>query len=309
MTSRRWGRGESITDRADRDKGLTNKKTPARRRAPGGHRVGLRRFAALTVTVLFIAIGAFEGVTVIRYAVQRPDVTLGLDVRLYVEHAERWLAGGGFYMAEQARPYVVESLWPYPPLYPPVVLYLLVPLVWGVPWPVWWLVPLGLVAAAVIRRRPAWWQWPLLAAVLVYPKTWMILVYGNPTMWALAFLAAGMIWGMTPFAALKLTYAPLALIGVRRRAWWASVGIGLLLALPFGAMWSEFGAAILNASTAWGAWYTLGDVPIAVLLAAGLYAKDAKERRAVGTRPARPRDDGSGAGVDDGLDGVGVRPH
>lgn len=227
-------------------------------------------FAALLAAVVLLGFGAAEGVFAWRLAVQQPDITVAMDLRLYVEHTTRWLAGGGFYVPEQMTPYVIEDLFPYPPMYPPVVLYLLVPLVWGVPWIVWWLVPAALIGIAIVTRGPAWWQWPLLALILVLPRTWMILIYGNPALWALAFLAAGMAWGTTPFAALKLTYAPLALIGIGRRHWWIAAGIGLLLALPFGAMWLDFGRAILNATSSRGAEYVLGEWPIALLLVAGL---------------------------------------
>jgi hypothetical protein len=235
--------------------------------------LGLGRFAGLVLAVVLLIFGAAEGVFVWRLAFDNPDVTVAMDLRLYVEHATRWMAGGGFYLPEQMTPYVIEDIFPFPPMYPPVILYLLVPMVWGVPWIAWWLVPAGIIAAAIVTRRPAWWQWPLLALILVLPRTWMILVYGNPALWALAFLAAGMVWGTTPFAALKLTYLPLALIGIGRRKWWLAAGIGLLLAVPFGAMWVDFARAVVNASSSRGAEYVLGEWPIALLLVAGLASR------------------------------------
>ena len=232
--------------------------------------LGLGRFAGLVAAAVLLVFGAAEGVSVWRSAIQNPDVTLAMDLRLYVEHATRWIAGGGFYLPEQTTPYVIEDLFPYPPMYPPVILYLLVPIVWGIPWIAWWLVPAAIITAAIVARRPAWWQWPLLALILVLPRTWMILIYGNPALWALAFLAAGTVWGTTPFAALKLTYLPLALIGIGRRRWWLAAGIGVLFALPFGAMWLDFAGAIANASSNWGTVYVLGEWPIALLLVVGL---------------------------------------
>jgi hypothetical protein len=156
-------------------------------------------------------------------------------------------------------------------------------------------VPLAIIGAAVARSRPSPWQWVALAAILVYPRTWTIIVLGNPAMWALAFLAAGMVWKWPAvFVALKATFAPLALVGIRDRRWWLALGGGLVLALPFGTMWLDFPVAVLNAQTSRGIEYTLGEWPIALLLVVSLARVPAgrwswRSARRIATDPALPR--------------------
>jgi hypothetical protein len=229
------------------------------------------KVAAYALTGLLLVFALLEAAIVLPPALTTGiDVTWGMDFRAYLEHAARWLAGDGFYLpAQLAGPYVVEEVTGA--VYPPVLLYLLVPFVWGVPWLVWWLVPLGIVAAAVARSRPSPWQWVALVAVLCYPRTWTVIVLGNPAMWSLAALAAGMVWKWpAAFVPLKATFAPLALVGIRDRRWWYAAGVALVLALPFGAMWADFVVAVLNAQTSRGPEYTFGEWPIALLLVVGL---------------------------------------
>lgn len=229
-------------------------------------------FVARVLVVVLLALGVASALIVLPPALTSGlHVTWGMDFRAYLEHAERWLAGGGFYLPEQlAGPYIVEDNTGN--VYPPVLLYLLVPFVVGLPWIVWWAVPLGIIGAAIVARRPSPWQLVALALILVYPRSWTIVVLGNPAMWALAALAAGMVWtwplvGVT----LKLTFAPLALLGIRSRAWWAALGVAALLALPFGLMWLDYLTVIQNTETSRGLDYVLGEWPVAVLLLLGLY--------------------------------------
>lgn len=254
--------------------------------------VGLRAFGAFVVTVVLLVLAVVEAAIVLPPALTSGlHVTWGMDLRLYIEHATRWLAGEGFYVPVQlAGPYVIEEV--FGSVYPPVLLYLLVPFVVGLPWVLWWMVPLTVIGAAVVRSRPAWWQWPLLALILVYPRTWTVIVLGNPSMWALAALAAGMVWKWPAVGVLlKATLAPLALIGVRHRSWWVGLGIAVLLALPFGLMWLDYITAVTNAQTRWGFAYTLGDWPVALLLVAGLWESRSQSDRERRVEP-RPGEDG-----------------
>lgn len=228
-------------------------------------------FGAAVLTALLLMFALLEAAIVLPPALSTGiHVTWGMDFRAYLEHAERWLAGGGFYLPEQlAGPYVVEDITGA--VYAPVLLYLLVPFVWGLSWVVWWAVPLGIVAAAVVARRPSPWQWVVLAAILVYPRTWTVIVLGNPAMWAFAFLAAGMVWRWpAAFVPLKLTLAPFAIVGIGSRSFWKAAGVGLLLCLPFGYMWVEWVQAVVNAESSRGLEYTLGEWPIGILLVLGL---------------------------------------
>jgi hypothetical protein len=197
------------------------------------------------------------------------DVTWGMDFRVYMEHTQRWLAAEGFYLpAQLAGPYIVEDVTGA--VYPPVLLYLTVPFT-VLPWALWWLVPLAVIGAAVARSRPSPWQLVALALILVYPRTWTIVVLGNPAMWALAALAAGMVWKWPAVGVLlKATFAPLALVGIRHRSWWVALAVAGMLALPFGTMWLDWLTAVMNAETSRGLEYTLGEWPVALLLVVSL---------------------------------------
>lgn len=244
--------------------GLDTTKSPARRRG---------EVAAIAVTGLLLALAIVEAAIVLPQAFSRLHVTWGLDLRLYLEHTENWLAGEGFYLPVQlAGPYVMEDV--FGAAYPPVILYLLLPFAAGLPWIVWWLVPLGVIGAAVARSRPSWWQCAALALILVYPRTWMVIIYGNPSLWAFAALAAGMVWRWPAVGVLlKATLAPFALVGVRHKSWWLALAVAGMLAVPFGAMWLDYLTAMSNAESTRGPEYILGEWPIAILLVVGLYRR------------------------------------
>ena len=63
------------------------------------------------------------------------------------------------------------------------------------------------------------------------------------------------------------------LVGYGRRGWWLALGIGLLLCLPFGAMWIEYLTAVANARTSWGLDYLLGEWPIAAALIVAAFSR------------------------------------
>ena len=156
-------------------------------------------------------------------------------------------------------------------LYPPTTLLLFVPFTLWIPAVLWWAIPLAVIAVAIIRVRPAWWSWPILAAVLLYPRTWIFLMYGNPAMWMLAALAAGAASGWpTPLAALKLAFAPLALIGARDPRWRLGFAILAVVSLPFGVMWLDYCRVLINAQNPFGIGYLLGELPIAAALVVAL---------------------------------------
>jgi hypothetical protein len=252
--------------------------TESPRGAGAGERV--RRVAALAITSVLLVFAAIEAAIVLPPALTTGiDVTWGMDFRAYMEHTQRWLAGEGFYLpAQLAGPYIVEDVTGA--VYPPVLLYLLLPFVGGLPWALWWMVPLAVVAAAVVARRPSAWQLVALALILVYPRTWTVVVLGNPAMWAFAALAAGMVWKWPAVGVmLKVTFAPLALVGIRHRSWWYALAVAVLLALPFGLMWLDYVSVLLNTQTSRGIEYTLGEWPIALLLLLGLWRPKGEDVR------------------------------
>jgi hypothetical protein len=224
----------------------------------------LFRFAAIVATVALLIIAALEA-SVIIGTMARPDLTVGLDFHIYLERTRSWLAGDGFYLERQLTgPYSIAGA--YPVMYPPTLLYLTVPFT-VLPAILWWLIPLGIIGASLYRLRPAVWTWPILAATLCIPQTWMVLIYGNPSLWSFAALAAGLAWTWPlAFVALKPTLAPFALVGVRRRSFWMGVAAFALLALPFGAMWLDYLTVILNTRNELGIEYLVGQWPLGVAL-------------------------------------------
>ncbi len=74
----------------------------------------------------------------IRLAQDNPE-SLGVDYRLHMEAAQRWMDGGSFYQPWQlAAPYPTIGAGEI--LYPPIALALFVPFTF-LPWVLWWAVP------------------------------------------------------------------------------------------------------------------------------------------------------------------------
>ncbi len=230
-----------------------------------GRRFRLARFAAFMITVVLLVLAAAEIWLVtdgIRHGV---TTAVGIDVNQYLAHTQRWLHGGSWYLpAQLAGPYVVESIEGN--VYPPTLLYRTVPFALGLPMVLWYAVPMAIVALTYWRYPPAWWAWPILGAVLVYPRTYTVIVLGNPALWAIALAVAGVRWGWPAWGAtLKLTFAPLALVGLRSRRAWLVAGVATIaLALPFGALWTDYLRVLLNTQSNRGVVYVLGEWPIAV---------------------------------------------
>jgi hypothetical protein len=193
--------------------------------------------------------------------------SFGVDFHLYQTRARGFIEGEGFYLPYQmAGPYMV-STENAPTLYPPIVLYLLVPFALLPIDLLWWVVPFGVIALSLYRLRPPMWAWPILAAILAYPRTWVMVFNGNPALWVMAALLAGFVWTWPwAFVPVKLIHAPWALLGVRRRTFWKGVGVLALLALPFGTMWLDYALSVLNARNNMGLAYLVGEVPIALAL-------------------------------------------
>ena len=237
------------------------------------------RFAIAGATVVLLVCALIEAWIVLS-SVSPSDGTIGLDLHFYQANTTSWLAGDGFYRAGQlAGPYVVAD---GDAMYPPTVLLLLVPFTVGVPAVLWWAIPLGIAAATIVWVRPARWAWPVLLAIFVYHRTWMILVFGNPAMWALAALSVGAVWRWpAALAVLTLTFAPFALLGVRDRRWWLTAAVLVAVSVPFGAMWIDFAHVLLWAQSPHGFEYTLGEWPIAIALLV-VVRSGTRPRRSIG---------------------------
>lgn len=159
---------------------------------------------------------------------------VGEDYASYVSLGRRWLDTGLLYGDRQLTglPYHIEIN--VDNLYPPPAILLFAAFVF-LPWFAWYLIPIGLVAFAIWRARPALWTWPLMALCVLWPRTQGSFVVGNTDLWSAGFVAAGLVWNWPSVLGLfKPAFAPVVLIGIRRRSWWLTlaVGSGHLCALP-----------------------------------------------------------------------------
>jgi hypothetical protein len=210
-----------------------------------------------------LVIAAFPVLDFIR-AAAHPNINGygGIDYSLYMEATRRWLAGGPFF-----EPYQLAG--PYPismgdVLYQPNALLLFVPFT-VLPAFLWWAIPLGATAWAIVRMQPSVIAWPFIALCLAWPPTLARTVAGNPVMWVVAALALGCLYRWPSVGVLlKPTLFPFALIGVRDRRWWVALAVLVLLSLPFGTMWIDWLQAVTNAQNG-GLFYSFQDVPILLL--------------------------------------------
>jgi hypothetical protein len=184
----------------------------------------------------------------------------GQDLAIYLDAADRWLHGGGFYHAYQlAGPYPVAF---GDILYPPPSLALFVPFT-VFPVAFWWAIPVALVGASVWRLRPAPWALVGIVACLWWPDTIFRIILGNPVIWVVAFLALGATRPFfAPFALLKFTLAPAALLNVRSRAWWIGLAAFGAVSLLFLPMWPDYLRALANLRVDAGWAYSLRELPL-----------------------------------------------
>jgi hypothetical protein len=190
------------------------------------------------------------------------EQAVGIDFALYRDVAARWLAGGPFYEPHQlAGPYVVAH---GDILYPPVGLWLFVPFT-VLPAFLWWAIPAALTVWAIARVRPRPAVWPLMALCLAWPTTPLKIWTGNPVMWAAAAMSVAIVYRWAaPFALLKPSLFPFAAFGIRERAWWVGLGVLLLLCLPFGGLWADWVASVIN-SRGSGPLYSVLEAPMLLL--------------------------------------------
>jgi hypothetical protein len=197
---------------------------------------------------------------------------LGTDHAYYREIGQRWLDTGQFYLPRQlAGPYIVEA--DVDVLYPPIAIPFFVALRW-LPFPLWWIIPVAVIAVVVVRLRPARWTWPLIAFCVAWPRNLSDLLYGNSNMWVVAAVAAGVVLGWPAiFVALKPSLAPFALVGATRRSWWiAAALLGVATVLTLG-LWRDYLVAVRNSDAEW--YYSLEDaIPMSLPLIAWLGRRD-----------------------------------
>ena len=79
-------------------------------------------------------------------------------------------------------------------IYPPSALFLFVPFAVA-PWWLWWVVPIAITGYVIWRWRPAWWGVAAMLTLLCWPRAHAAFPYGNTDMWAMAGVAAALMWG------------------------------------------------------------------------------------------------------------------
>jgi hypothetical protein len=216
-----------------------------------------------------LALSAAAFVIPVLFVLAIPDPLeqpFGVDVALYREAAARWFAGGPFYEPHQlAGPYEVAH---GDILYPPVGLWLFVPIALLPVTPalaLWWGVPAAVTVWAIRRLRPRPAVWPLIALCLAWPTTPLKIWTGNPVIWSVAAMAIATTWrGAAPFSLLKPSLFPFALFGIRQRSWWVGLAGFVVLCLPFGSMWQDWVATVINARGG-GLLYSVLEAPMLAL--------------------------------------------
>jgi hypothetical protein len=186
----------------------------------------------------------------------------GVDYRLYMDTATRWLQGGPYF-----NPYQLAGSYPISAgdiLYPPVALVLFVPFTL-LPASLWWAVPAGALGFCLIRLRPGPLAWPFMALCLAWPPTLVKIVTGNPVIWAVAAMALGVLYYWPSVLVLiKPSLFPFALFGANKRRWWLALGGFALVCLPFGALWVDWIRSLIN-SQGGGLAYSALEIPMLAL--------------------------------------------
>ena len=228
-------------------------------------RIGLRlsRRTAIALSVAVFAIPLAFALFLVPDPLEQP---VGVDFVLYRDVAARWLAGGPYFEPYQtAGPYEIRA---GDVLYPPVGLWLFVPfavLPAPIAWGLWWLLPLGATAWAIRELRPRPEVWPLIALCIAWPTTLLKTWTGNPVIWSMGAMALATIYAWPAvFALLKPSLAPFALFGVNRRSWWIALAVLVVLGLPFGDLWGDWLASLMN-SRGGGLLYSTLEVPMLLL--------------------------------------------
>jgi hypothetical protein len=170
----------------------------------------------------------------------------GLDYRWHIDAARRLLETGTPYWPWQiAGPYQIGD---GAILYPPTAFLLFIPFIW-LPAALWWAVPIAILVVGLAVHRPPLWALAVIGGLLAFEKSLNVYVFGNPSMWIVAAIAAGTVLAW-PFVLVlaKPTFAPIALLGARRRSWWVAAALLAVLSIPFLRVWLDWFAVVRNSN-------------------------------------------------------------
>lgn len=184
----------------------------------------------------------------IAYYVAIPDkpAALGVDYRLYVTAAQRWVTTGEFYEAAQiAGPYHVHDLAAI--LYPPPILVILLPFL-VLPAILYWLIPAGLTLFAIAKMRPSGPSLFLVACLLATDWVQAPAFWGTPVIWLVPAIALGLLYGWpAALILLKPTLGLFLLCGLTRpRALAVGIAGFALISLVFLPMWFDYLNVVRN---------------------------------------------------------------
>lgn len=232
-------------------------RSPVQRHGPFRYR--LRHDVPIVLAAAILVAAVWNAALIIPPLV--PEGILGADFRIYRDAAAEWLRSGAFYAPHQLLgPYAIG---PGDVLYPPTILYLLVPFI-ALPAFLWWAIPLTIIAAVTIRLHPARWAWPVLALAIWWPRDQGLVVLGNPGMWVGAAVAAGLMLGWpSAFVALKPSLVPFALIGIRTHGWWRATAAVFLGSVGLVGLWLQYAIALSNSDFTLG--YSVLDLPFMLI--------------------------------------------
>lgn len=200
------------------------------------------------VRVALATIIGLEAVWILFVFVQQAltNPAFGLDYRWHVDAARRLLETGTPYWPWQiAGPYEIGD---GAILYPPTAFLLFIPFIW-LPAALWWAVPILILGAGIAVHRPPLWALAIIGGILAFEKSLNVYAFGNPSMWIVAAIAAGTVLAW-PFVLVlaKPTFAPIALLGARRRSWWVAAALLAVLSIPFLRVWLDWFAVVRNSN-------------------------------------------------------------
>lgn len=209
----------------------------------GSRRWGVVVARSLTVVLLVLAAIRLADVLTSPFG-QR---FLANDLNGYLAGTQRFLETGSPFLPEQ-----LSGAWQLAAdsfIHPPPAVLLFAPFL-ILPAILWWIIPIGLTMAAVVRLRPAAWAWPVMAACLLWPRSAGILIAGNSDLWVTAALAVTLAWSLpvSVLIALKPSYLPFALAGAVWRRWWIGAAAVVLISALFGALWLDYLAVLRGIS-------------------------------------------------------------
>ena len=234
----------------------------------------------------YVIIGVLGGILLMAFIITATTIAnagdVGIDAAYYRNVGARFLADGTYYLPRQlAGPYSVNLMSDV--LYPPSALLLFVPAAITPP-VLWWIVPMVISVDALRAWRPRWWGIAAMLLLMLWPRAHAAFIYGNTDMWAMAGIAAGLRWGWPAvFLTLKPIFAPLSLIGVRRRSWWLAAGVVVVFVVLTLPLWEQYVAAMRNLGI--GSDYSLGSLPLLLVPIAARLARSRQTTRDQGTKP------------------------